>query len=96
MEVIGAVAPEEVPALPIKGQWTTLFERVMADYNAGQVTVVRVPNQDEYRRMRNGMQSYFSRAGVILRTTIVPDNDPKKPGSLRVYMLVKEKPGAAP
>ena len=100
MEIVGSVAPEQVPASvsTVKGLWTNLARRAIADYEKGRVTYVTVQDEAEHRRMRNGMLAYVRRHGYRLSSVATRDS-PTQP--LKVYLQLhpreeEEKPDAKP
>jgi hypothetical protein len=85
LEIIGSVEPEAVPQgarrLDFKGVWSTLARRAMMDHEQGRVTVIKLNDMDEYKKMRNGVQTYFSTRRYRLNPVIVEQAD-----GLRVFM----------
>jgi len=89
VEVIGSVAPEEVPRLaPVRGIWTALARRAIEDHEQGRVTVVKLDTQEAAKRMRNGMSDYIRKAGYLLHPVAV---DQGKDG-IRVFLELRRKP----
>lgn len=89
-EILGAVPPEKMPTAerPKRaGIWTALADKMMTDYQAGFVTVVRLAGEEEYERLKNGIRVPIRERDPDLR--IVFATVPKD-GKLEVYMrLVK-------
>jgi len=90
MELLESVLADEVPTLanPVRGKglWTDLARRAVADYAEGKVSVVRVKDQQEYRRMRNGMSQAFRDAGFQCMPRTIEEAD-----GLRVYLELRAK-----
>jgi hypothetical protein len=61
--------------------WASLARRAMADHEQGRVTVVKLEDQTEYRKMRNGTQQYFRSRLFRLNPVIL-----EQPDGLRVFM----------
>jgi hypothetical protein len=86
MEIVGSVAPDEVPegkrlSRPI-GQWPTLVARAVADHESGRVTVIKVKDEKEYRRFRNGTALIFrAKTKYRLNPVIV-----EQPDGWRVFL----------
>lgn len=91
VEVLESIAPSDVPQdaqrLGQRGVWQELIARLIADQEQGLVTVLRVPNEDEYKRMRNGIADTMRKRGFIVKAKVQPDA-----GSLRVYLELTKKP----
>lgn len=89
MEVIGTVAPSEVPAVaPMPGRWTNLARQAIAAHQKGQVLVVKVKDRAEYKRMVNGMSDAFRRAGYGRSFSAIDEQD----GSVRCYLQLNDSP----
>jgi len=77
-EIIGSVARDEVP----KGVrqlrpslWATLAQRIIDDHHQQRVTVLKVPNAVQLKRLRNGLAEPLRNRGYRLRAIIVRDGD---------------------
>jgi hypothetical protein len=84
MEIIGSVDPNAVPAgaRPRRlAVWSVLARRVMIDHEQGRVTVVRLQDQAEYKKMRNGIVTYLRSRKYRLNPVIIQQAD-----GLRVFM----------
>jgi hypothetical protein len=86
MEIIGSVSPDGVPEgmrRPARtaSVWAALARRAMADHEQGRVTVIKLANAAEYKKMRNGTHSYFNSRKYALNPVIVDQSD-----GMRVFM----------
>jgi hypothetical protein len=98
------VTPEQIPttAHSLRGTprgWRGVAHRIIDDSRLGQVTVVRVKDEAEYRKLRNGISGYLREAKIELRTRVAKLPD----GQLECYLQVappaleitRSKPAAA-
>lgn len=91
-EIVGSVAPEEIPedarhrhlASPMRD----LATRILDDHANGRVTVIRVKNIDELRRLRNSLSSYMRASQLSLRPVSSRVNTPTGT-ELRVFLEVR-------
>lgn len=97
MEIVGSVAPEDVPEAPRRGGrpgvWPALQQRIIADHEQGRVTVVRLRDEKEYKTMQNNVGPRFRDTQYRLRPVVVVQDD-----GLRVFMelLPREDNGLRP
>jgi hypothetical protein len=88
MDIIGSVAPTEVPAgrgrTPREGVWTGLARRAVADHEQERVTVISLADNDELKKMRNGVAFPLRNHGYALRPVVVESDS-----ELRVFMELK-------
>jgi len=91
VEIIGSVAPEEVPRVPgsrREGLWATVVRRAVEDHEQGRVTVIKMDSQADVDRLRNGVRIYLREAGYKLHPVTV---DQGKDG-VRVFLELRRKP----
>jgi len=84
MEVVGSVDPSEIPHGMVhaaQGVWTRLADQVMEAHQQGKVLVIKASNQQEFKRMRNGMAERLRKAGYSRSFTAVDEPD----GSIKIY-----------
>jgi len=86
MEIIGSVEPQAVPegrrsTRGANSVWAALARRAMMDHEQGRVTVVKLADQAEYKKMRNGIQPYLRVRKYHLNPVIL-----EQPDGLRVFM----------
>lgn len=88
MEIVGSIAPEEVPEnarrAPRTGVWSSLARRCIADHEDGRVTVVKVADQDELAKLRNGTAEALRKAGYGRRFSVEALRD-----GLKVFMEIE-------
>jgi hypothetical protein len=88
VEFLDSVAVEDIPReaerVGNKGVWTGLAQHAINDTEKGQVTVIKLADEDAYKRMRNGVSEYLRRAGYTLDAVMVKEDD-----GLRIYMKLK-------
>lgn len=92
MEIVGSVAPDEVPEGIRRGRppgiWAQLCERAIADFRQQRVTVVRLKDQDEIEKMMNNIRTRLRGEGFQPRPVVVKQDD-----ELRVFLeLVVREP----
>lgn len=80
MEIVGSVASEEVPAgrRPRNtrvGIWPPVVARAITDHEQGRVTVIKVKDQKEYNRLRNGTALLFRKTKYRLHPVVVEGTD---------------------
>ena len=89
MDIVGSVTVDEVPAgrtrMPREGVWSGLARRAVADHEQERVTVVSLKDEDELKRMRNGVAFPLRNLGYAVRPIIVEANN-----ELRVFMELKK------
>lgn len=88
-EIVGSVAPNEVPPARRnikRSKWALLADRVIADYRAGRVTVLRVSDDAAVIRLRGNIANYLNREHLGARTIVVRDDD-----EVRVFVEVRPK-----
>lgn len=86
MELVGSVTLDQMPAAPqhtTRGVWSALAQRAISDHEKARVTYVKLDDDRELRRLRNGMMAYMRNSGYRLSTVVVRDG-PGKP--LNVYL----------
>ena len=75
MEIIGSVAPEEVPEGEQRnarsGIWSQLAKRVVMDHESGRVTMVQVDDDKELKKLRNNLAQYLRSKGYRMHLVIV-------------------------
>lgn len=89
MDILDSIDASEVPdtGRPRFGVWTGLAQRAIADHDQGKVTVIRLNDRTEYRRMANGTADTLRKAGYKRR--FVPVDNPD--GSVTAYLQLEAK-----
>ena len=89
MEFLDSVAVEEIPReaerVGNKGVWTGLADKSINDHEKGQVTVIKLADEEAYKRMRNGVSDYLRKRGYTLDAVTMKDDD-----GMRIYMKLKD------
>lgn len=93
MELLDSVAPDDIPEQALSarskglGGWRALYQRVVDDSHNGLVTVVKLKDQDEYKKLRNGTSNYFREGKYTLDARLMKESD-----GLRVYLQAIPEP----
>lgn len=78
-EIVGSVTQDEVPK-PDKrkgrpGVFSAIAERAVEDHRQGRVTVVKVPNEEELKRLRNNISHVLHQYGLAARPIVVKQGE---------------------
>src|SRR5262245_50947310 len=88
MEIVGSVAPEEVPegrrVFMQEGVWTRVHKQAIADAENGRVTVLKLKDQDELKKMKNNLSARLRAAGYSMHPVVVEQSD-----GLRVFLELR-------
>jgi hypothetical protein len=76
IEIIGSVAPQEVPTQRRENNWSRLAERVVRDHEEGRVTVLRLTDEEDLVRLRGNLGHHLHRKDYSARTVVVRQGDP--------------------
>ena len=75
MELVGGVDPNQIPQRAERrsrfGVWTGLVAQAIGLHEQGQATLVKLEDDDEYHRMRNGCAEAFRKSGYRCEYSIV-------------------------
>jgi hypothetical protein len=63
------------------GVWSSLARRAIMDHEQGRITVIKLKDEEEYKKMRNGCAQYFQTRRYRLNPLLVEQAD-----GLRVFM----------
>jgi hypothetical protein len=87
MKVVGSVERDKVPQTEkaVFGVWTGLTKQAIDEYRRGHVLTVKVADQAEFLKMRNGMSERLRRAGFSRQFVTV-----EEPDGLLVYLQLVE------
>jgi hypothetical protein len=91
MEILETIPVGDVPEGAMRrttgGVWVSLLQRMLAAHSRGEVVPVRLENQKELDRLRNGVQAGVRKAGYLLRPSIVSTGDE----GLTVYLCLEPR-----
>lgn len=90
MEILESVAPEEIPddaeAPGARGIWTGIAQHAIEQHRKGKVAVVRLPDEEAYKRMRNGIGDYLRQRGYLAKPVLR-----KEDSGVIVYLKLADK-----
>jgi len=98
MEIVGTVGPDDVPRIernPVRGQWTGLAARAAHEHSKGRILVVKLKDEDELKKLRNGTLSWLRANNLRLNPVVVHDQNGAEQ-SLRVFMEISLREDPAP
>jgi len=89
MEIIGSVAPEEVPEgekpNARSGIWSQLAKRTITDHESGRVTMVQLDDDKELKKLRNNLVQYLRAKGYRMHPVIV-----RQATGMRVFIELRK------
>ena len=90
MHILESVPDDEVPEGASRasrtGIWVDLIQRMLAARQQGRVLVVKLPDNKELYRLRNGVQIGLRKAGYLLHPAIIQEDD-----GLKVYLQLEPR-----
>lgn len=86
MEIVGSVDRTEIPQVARRsyrppGIWAQLSMRAVKDHVAGRVTVVKLKDDKELKKMRAGLQIPLRKLGYKSRLVVI-----EQPDGLRAFL----------
>lgn len=92
MEIVGSVQADQVPEgerrIRQPSAWAHLAQQCVVDHAQGKVTIIRVKNRDEVKKVRNNIMLPLRKLGFRTSPVLVPQGD-----SINMYLeLAKYEP----